>query len=322
MYNFAQAEILVTGGTGSLGSTLVKKFLSMPKENQPKGIRIYSRDEFKQWKLKNEIDAQFTGAPVSYLLGDVRDKIRLSRAMNGVDGVINTAALKQVPACEYNPIEAVHTNINGAENIIDCAIDNKVKKVLHISTDKAVYPVNLYGATKTVAEKLFLHAGIYAPDKTSFSCCRYGNVMASRGSLIPLLKEQFEKTSKVTLTHPDMTRFFVSLDYVTEFILHKLCIMKGEEIFVPKMPTIKIADLIKAVVPDAQIEITGIRPGEKLHEILITPEESENTIVHDFYFTITKQFQDARRWTYSSDMNPYVLDNSADILKYIEEAAK
>lgn len=322
MYNFHDVEILVTGGTGSLGSTIVKKLCALSKDFQPRGIRIYSRDEFKQWKLKNEIDAQFPGAPVSYLLGDVRDKNRLSRAMNGVMGVINTAAMKQVPACEYNPIEAVQTNISGAINIIDCAIDNKVMKILHVSTDKAVYPVNLYGATKTVAEKLFLHANVYSPHTTKFSCCRYGNVIASRGSIVPLMKEQYEKTGKVTLTHKDMTRFFVSLNYVSEFILQKLCIMKGDEIFIPKMPTIKIADLVSAIVPDAKVEITGIRQGEKLHEILITDEESEYTIADGYDFTITKQFQDARRWTYSSDMNPYVLDNSTDILKYIEESAK
>ena len=312
---FTEKEILITGGTGSLGTTLLSTFLCM--KDGPKGIRIFSRDEFKQWNVAKNLNKKFPGAPVSFLLGDVRDKQRLDRAMAGVDFVINTAAMKQVPACEYNPIEAVRTNIHGAENIIDCAIDNKVKRALHISTDKAVYPVNLYGATKTVAEKLFLHANVYSPGRTLFSCCRYGNVLSSRGSIIPLITQQAQ-TGEVTLTHKDMTRFFIHLPDVADFIIDKLQIMNGGEIYVPKMPTIKIYDLIKALAPDCSIKEIGIRKGEKLHEVLITKEEAENVIFHDNYFKIGKDKVSNEQWSYSSQDNPWRLSNSEVIKLFIQ----
>jgi UDP-N-acetylglucosamine 4,6-dehydratase len=310
---FNGQEILVTGGTGSLGKTLIRHLLNSYKI---KGIRVYSRDEFKQWEMTNIFKKDFPEANISYLLGDVRDAQRLSRALQGVDIVVNTAAMKQVPACEYNPIEAIRTNIHGVENVINCSIDTGVKKVLHISTDKAVYPINLYGATKTVAEKLFLHANVYSPGRTIFSCCRYGNVLSSRGSIIPLIQEQV-KTGVVTLTHPDMTRFFIHLPDVADFILSKLRIMKGEEIFVPKMPTIKIKDLIETLAPECRQEITGIRQGEKLHETLITAEESEYVHIHDYDFTIGKHQTGNEKWTYSSDENPWQLKSSRVISDFV-----
>lgn len=271
-------EILIIGGTGSLGKTITKELIH---NHKPRGIRIYSRDEFKQWEMKKEMqDTNYwkgnDGIGVSFLVGDVRDCKRLNRAMNGVDIVINAAAMKQVPACEYNPIEAVKTNIHGAENIIDCAIDNKVKNVMHISTDKAVEPINLYGATKTVAEKLFVHANVYTGDHgTKFSCCRYGNVLGSRGSIIPLFKEQIEK-GYVTITDPDMTRFWITLDQVAKFILNSICEMQGCEIFIPKMPSMLITELAKSLSKgkDIDYKIIGMRQGEKLHECLVSKYES------------------------------------------------
>lgn len=311
---FKDKEILITGGTGSLGTTLLATFLCM--KNGPKGIRIFSRDEFKQWSVAKNLNTKFPGAPVSFLIGDVRDKQRVDRAVSGVDFIINTAAMKQVPACEYNPIEAVRTNIHGAENIIDCAIDNKVKRVLHISTDKAVYPVNLYGATKTVAEKLFLHANVYSPGRTLFSCCRYGNVLSSRGSIVPLIQEQ-AKTGVVTLTHKEMTRFFIHLPDVADFIIDKLEIMNGGEVYVPKMPTILIYDLIKVIAPDCEVKEIGIRQGEKLHEVLITKEESDFVVFHDNYFKIGIDRLNSGPWSYSSQDNPWRLKTQEVIKDFI-----
>lgn len=315
-------EILISGGTGSLGKTLIKKLL---KEKQAKGIRIFSRDEFKQHHLKIELEKEFgSDIPVSYLIGDIRDAKRLDRAMNGVDCVINTAAMKQVPACEYNPIEAVNTNIRGAENIINCAINNKVERVLHISTDKAVYPVNLYGATKTVAEKLFLHSNVYSPKTTKFSVCRYGNVIASRGSIIPQIKEQI-KTGTITLTHPQMTRFFIHLDTVAEFIVKRLNDMNGDEIFIPKMASFYIEDLMHTFKQDhatCKMEIIGIRQGEKIDEILISKEESKYSHERENYFIISRYENDKvdKLFTYDShSSNEYFLWNTKDIKEYIGE---
>lgn len=276
LYSLQGKEVLIIGGTGSLGSTLAKKFIAEQEQHKLKGLRIYSRDEFKQFHLQNELAG--SSLPIAFLIGDVRDYNRLYRAMQGVDIVINAAAMKQVPACEDNPLEAVKTNIDGATHIINAAINTQINYVLHISTDKAVYPINLYGATKTVAEKLFLHANIYSPHTTKFACCRYGNVLASRGSLVPLLKEQFAKTGTVTLTHKDMTRFFIKLSDVAQFIVDSMLEIVGGEIFIPKMKSMKIIDVIKAVVPDAAITTTGIRPGEKLHEVLISSEEMKHII--------------------------------------------
>ena len=265
-------EILITGGTGSLGSTILKILLKLSK---PRGIRIYSRDEYKQHLLKEEIrKSEFDGAPIAFLIGDIRDKDRLHRSLNRVDLVFNTAAMKQVPACEYNPEEPIKTNIIGAQNLLNCVIDNRVEKVMHVSTDKAVYPVNIYGATKLVAEKLFMHGNIYSGKNdlsTKFSCCRYGNVIGSRGSIIPLFNEQ-SKTGKITITSYEMTRFWITLEQVALFIIKNMAEMSGEEIFVPKMKSVKISDIIDCY--DCEVEEIGIRKGEKLHEYLITEEES------------------------------------------------
>lgn len=264
-------EILILGGTGSLGRKLVK---AIKTKYTPHGIRIFSRTEFLQWEFENELKENGLIDNVAFLIGDVRDKDRLSRAMNGVDIVINAAAMKQVPACEYNPFEAIKTNIYGSQNIIDCAIDNKVKKVLHVSTDKAVLPVNLYGMTKAVAENLFINGNVYTGGhNTIFSCVRYGNVMNSRGSIIPLFKQQ-AKNGYITITDEQMTRFWINLELVVDFILQSVEEMKGAEIFIPKMLSSKIIDLAKIIAPDAEVRIMGIRKGEKLHETLISQYET------------------------------------------------
>lgn len=285
-------EILVTGGTGSLGKALVKKLL---KNYTPKGIRIYSRDEVKQNEFRQELEKEFPNCKVSFLIGDVRDKERLSLACQGVNILIHTAAMKQVPACEYNPLEAIKTNINGACNVIYAAIQNNIEKVMNISTDKAVYPINLYGCTKAVAEKLFLHANIYAKTlkeqqtdiyrnkcttikptiirNPMFSVCRYGNVAETRGSVIPLWKEQVKNKQKITLTSDNMTRFWITLDKASDFVLNSINIMNGKELFIPKMPSFKLIDLLFVIAPTNDIQIIGARPGEKYHESIITKEE-------------------------------------------------
>lgn len=276
---FNDKTILITGGTGSFG----KKFTEMVlKSGKPKSLRIFSRGELLQMEMKNSYD----DSRIRFLIGDVRDEKRVFRAMNGVDIVVHAAALKQVPTCEYNPIEAVKTNIEGSINIIDAAIDNSVEKVMAISTDKAVHPVNLYGATKMVAEKLFIQANTYTGGrKTKFSCVRYGNVVGSRGSVIPLFKEQ-RATGSVTITDDRMTRFWLTLEQGVQFVMNSLELMKGGEIFVPKIPSMKIIDLANVVAPEAKKNIIGIRPGEKLHEVLLTEDESRHTLEFDKYFIV------------------------------------
>lgn len=270
--NWNGKTILLTGGTGSFG----KKFTEVTlKEKNPKKLIIYSRDELKQHEMRV---AGFTDERLRYFIGDVRDKDRLYRAMNDVDIVVHAAALKQVPACEYNPIEAIKTNVNGAENIVEAAIDRGVGRVLALSTDKAANPVNLYGATKLVAEKLFVQANAYAgADGTKFSCVRYGNVVGSRGSVIPLFRKQRE-SGTITLTDDRMTRFWLTLEQGVQFVLDSIDMMKGGEVFIPKIPSMKITDLAEAIAPGCKIETIGIRPGEKLHETLISPEEARHTI--------------------------------------------
>jgi UDP-N-acetylglucosamine 4,6-dehydratase (inverting) len=271
--------ILVTGGTGSFGQKFVRIALT---EHSPTAIRIYSRDELKQVRMK----AWFNDDRLRFLIGDVRDKLRLFRALNGVDLVVHAAALKQVPVAEYNPLEAVKTNIDGSSNVVDAAIDNGVHKVLALSTDKAAHPVNLYGATKLVAEKLFVQANAYAgPRTTRFSVVRYGNVVASRGSVLPLFQQQ-AKSGTLTITDPRMTRFWITQEQAVRFILKSIELMRGGEIFVPRIPTIQITDLAKVVAPEGRVSVTGIRPGEKLHEVLITEEEAPRTREHDEYFVI------------------------------------
>ena len=279
-YSLDGKVILLTGGTGSFGKQFTKTVLA---EHNPKTIRIYSRGEYNQYLMGRELNDE----RLRFFIGDVRDKERLRRAMNGVDVVIHAAALKQVPACEYNPIEAVKTNIEGAVNIIDTAIENNVNRVVALSTDKAVHPVNLYGATKMVAEKLFTQGNSYVglSRNTRFSCVRYGNVIGSRGSVIPLFNEQ-KKTGKLTVTDDRMTRFWLTLEQGVNFVINSLAAMKGGEVFVPKIPSMQITDLARAIAPDAEIEVTGIRPGEKLHEVLITEDEARHAVEYDDHFVI------------------------------------
>jgi len=260
--------ILITGGTGSFGKACVKRLL---EAHDPTAIRIYSRDELKQWEMAREIN----DPRVRFLIGDVRDAARLKRAFEGVDYVIHAAALKHVPACEYNPVEAVRTNVDGAINVINAALDTNVKKVIALSTDKAVNPVNIYGATKLCSDRLFVQSNSYAGPvrQTRFSVVRYGNVMASRGSVIPLFRKQAE-SGTITVTDPRMTRFWITLPHAVDFVLSSFEMMQGGEVFVPKIPSMKITDLAKTVAPKAKIKVIGIRPGEKLHESLTTIEES------------------------------------------------
>lgn len=269
--------ILLTGGTGSFGKHFCQYMLD---KYSPKVIRIFSRDELKQHEMRQ----QFGDKQLRYFIGNVRDVDRLRRAMEGADIVIHAAALKQVPACEYNPFEAVKTNILGAQNIIDAAIDSNVKKVVALSTDKAVNPVNLYGATKLCSDKIFVNGNSYAGQKgTRFSCVRYGNVIGSRGSVIPLFAKQ-KKTGRITITDKRMTRFWISLDQAIELVLKGLSHMQGGEIFVPKIPSMRITDLAKVIAPECAINYIGIRPGEKLHETLITEEDGRHTVsYHDMF---------------------------------------
>jgi len=261
----------------------------MLKEYHPKKLIIFSRDELKQHEMRV---SGFNHDTLRYFIGDVRDCDRLKRAMKGVDVVVHAAALKQVPACEYNPIEAVATNIGGAKNVIDAALDCGVKKVLGLSTDKAVNPVNLYGATKLVAEKLLVQANSYRGDgPTRFSCVRYGNVVGSRGSVIPLFLEQ-RKSGQVTITDPRMTRFWITLEQGVRFVINCLEQMHGGEVFVPKIPSTGMVDLAETIAPGCEIKVIGIRPGEKLHECLISEDEARTTKELDSFFVI----QPAYRW--------------------------
>ena len=261
----------MTGGTGSFGKMFVR---IMQAEYHPKKLIIFSRDELKQYEMYNSgLDQQ----NLRYFIGDVRDKERLYRAFKGVDIVVHAAALKQVPSCEYNPFEAVMTNIMGARNVIDAAIDYGVKQVIALSTDKAASPINLYGATKMVAEKLFVQANSYRGlEGTRFSCVRYGNVVGSRGSVIPLFLSQ-RSNGKITITDVRMTRFLISLKQGVNFVISCIERMQGGEVFVPKIPSMKIMDVAKAIAPECEIVYVGIRPGEKLHETLISLDEARQT---------------------------------------------
>ncbi len=277
---FRDKVVLVTGGTGSFGKKFTEVVL---RDYHPKKLIIFSRDELKQHEMRV---AGFDHPALRYFIGDVRDVDRLRRALNGVDIVIHAAALKQVPACEYNPIEAVLTNIVGARNVIDAALDRGVKQVIALSTDKAVNPINLYGATKLVAEKLFVQANSYSGSgPTRFSCVRYGNVVGSRGSVIPLFLRQ-KKSGKITVTDARMTRFWITLEQGVAFVLNSLAQMEGGEIFVPKIPSMRLMDLAKAIAPDCEMEIVGIRPGEKLHEVLLSEDGARNALEYADYFVI------------------------------------
>jgi UDP-N-acetylglucosamine 4,6-dehydratase len=272
LVDWESAVVLVTGGTGSFGQSFAEIML---REHNPRKLIIYSRDEWKQHEMRR---SGFDHPNIRFFIGDVRDRERLRRAMQDVDIVVHAAALKQVPACEYNPIEAVATNIDGARNVIDAALDCRVGRVLALSTDKAASPVNLYGATKLVAEKLFVHANAYSRfDETILACVRYGNVLGSRGSVVPLFSAQ-RRSGVLTVTDPRMTRFWMTVDQSVRFVVSSIERMHGGEVFVPKLPSMKISDLARAIAPEAVIETIGIRPGEKLHEALLSEDEARQAV--------------------------------------------
>ena len=274
--------VLVTGGTGSFGKKFVRKALTLGV----KKIIVFSRDELKQYEMKQE----FKDERIRFFIGDVRDKERLLRAFDGVDIVIHAAAMKHVDACEYNPFEAVKTNIQGAQNIVEASIDQGVEKVIALSTDKAAAPVNLYGATKLASDKLFIAANAYSGGKhTKFSVVRYGNVVGSRGSVVPFFKK-IRHTGVLPVTDDRMTRFWITLDQGVQFVIDNLNRMRGGELFVPKIPSMNIIDLAKAIAPECDIEIVGIRPGEKLHETMITVDDARHTLEFDDYYVIQPEF--------------------------------
>jgi UDP-N-acetylglucosamine 4,6-dehydratase len=324
------ANILVTGGTGSFGKQFIKKVLD---DYQPERIIVFSRDELKQFQVRQQF-------PISeypnlrMFLGDVRDRDRVYRVMDGVDTVVHAAALKQIPAAENNPLEAIKTNVLGAANIIDAAYDHKVSKVIALSTDKAANPINLYGATKLCSDKLFVAANGTGLHETLFSVVRYGNVVGSRGSVIPYFLSQ-RSTGTLTITDERMTRFLITLDHGVDFVLRSLDIMIGGEIFVPKIPSVKVAQLAQVIAPNCKQKIIGIRPGEKLHETMVTEDDARLTIEYQDYYAIQpthsfwnpKNFLEGRPgnpcsegFIYSSDTNSWWLndDEVADLVREVE----
>jgi UDP-N-acetylglucosamine 4,6-dehydratase len=278
---FNDKSILVTGGTGSFGKAAIREIL---KQYAPKRVIVFSRDEFKQFEMQQE----FTHSSMRYFIGDVRDAERLRRAMDGVDYVIHAAALKQVPAAEYNPMECVKTNVHGAENIINASIDSGVERVIALSTDKAANPVNLYGATKLVSDKLFVAGNsLVGHRKTRFAVVRYGNVVGSRGSVIPFFKKLVAAGEKeLPITNPEMTRFWITLPQGVDFVLKSFARMHGGEVFVPKIPSMHITDLAEAIAPGMSHRIVGMRPGEKVHESLCPSDDSHLTLEFDDHFVI------------------------------------
>ena len=278
--NWSEQVVLVTGGTGSFGKQFIKTLMA---EHSAKKVIIFSRDELKQHEMRA---AGFNQVSLRYFIGDVRDRERLVRAMHGVDIVVHAAALKQVPACEYNPMEAIKTNIIGSSNVVEAALDAGVKRVVAISTDKAVSPVNLYGATKLAAEKLTIQSNAYAGDMpTRFACVRYGNVVGSRGSVVPVFLRQ-RAAGTITVTDERMTRFWLSLEQGVRFVISCVEQMEGGEVFVPKIPSMKVVDLARAIAPDARIDTIGIRPGEKLHEVLVSEDEARHTVELDSMYVV------------------------------------
>jgi UDP-N-acetylglucosamine 4,6-dehydratase len=308
--DWTNKNVLVTGGTGSFGRKFIEVMLN---EYHPDRLIVYSRDELKQHEMRM---AGFDHPNLRYFIGDVRDLPRLRRALNGVDIVVHAAALKQVPACEYNPMEAIKTNILGSSNVIDAALDAGVKKVLALSTDKAVNPINLYGATKLAAEKLIVQSNAYAGGMTTrFSCVRYGNVVGSRGSVVPLFLKQ-RQNGAITLTDERMTRFWISLDQGVRFVIRCIEEMEGGEVFVPKIPSMKMVDLAKAIAPEAEIRMIGIRAGEKLHEVLISEDEARSTVELEDMFVVqpAEAFWFGHQWSDKGRVLPddfhYASDNN------------
>jgi len=278
---FDNKSILITGGTGSFGRKFTQMVLA---KYSPKKVIIFSRDELKQFEMQQ----QFSDSRMRYFIGDVRDPERLRRAMHGVDYVIHAAALKQVPAAEYNPMECIKTNINGAENVINAALDTSVSKVIALSTDKAANPINLYGATKLASDKLFVAANNMAGGyDTIFSVVRYGNVVGSRGSVVPFFQKlKSEGADHLPITHPDMTRFWLPLEQAIDFVFDSFNRMLGGELFVPKIPSVKITDLAKSIAPDLPQKIVGIRPGEKLHEVMCPIDDAYHTYEFEDHYVI------------------------------------
>ncbi len=310
--------VLVTGGTGSFG----KKFIATALKNySPRRIVVFSRDELKQFEMSQEFGQQ-RFPNMRYFIGDVRDKERLYRALDGVDVVVHAAAMKQVPAAEYNPLEAIKTNVLGAANLIDAAIDCNVKKVIALSTDKAANPVNLYGATKLCSDKLFVNANNYSGHHgTRFSVVRYGNVVGSRGSVVPFfLKMRESGATTLPITDERMTRFWITLDQGVAFVLSSLERMHGGEIFVPKIPSMNIMDLAAAIAPGCNTKVTGIRPGEKLHEVMISQDDARLTVEFDDRYAIIPPYPSGDAAEYSKTGKPctegfsYTSDNNTDWL--------
>ena len=319
------SKILITGGTGSFGKCFVNMTL---KRFNPKCIFIYSRDEMKQWEMAEEYK---NDDRIKFIIGDVRDKERLSRSLDSIDYVVHAAATKIVPTAEYNPFECVKTNINGAMNVIDTCIDKKIKRVVALSTDKACNPVNLYGATKLASDKLFIAGSLsHNNSNTKFSVVRYGNVMGSRGSVIPFFLNK-RKEGQLPITDVRMTRFMISLEQGVNLVWHAFENMLGGEIYVKKIPSIKVTDIAKVIAPEANIKVIGIRPGEKLHEQMINYEDAPHTYEYDDYFKILPAInslsKDKKRigkgvkvvegFTYTSDNNDEWMDNKT-LINWLE----
>ncbi|MFM6452004.1 MAG: UDP-N-acetylglucosamine 4,6-dehydratase (inverting) [Planktothrix sp.] len=289
---FQNKSILITGGTGSFGKQCVETLLN---QHQPKKIIVYSRDELKQYEMAQKFDSPI----MRYFIGDVRDEQRLAMAMREVDYVIHAAALKHIPVAEYNPMECIKTNINGADNVINVALEQGVEKVIALSTDKAVNPINLYGATKLAADKLFVAANNLAGErKTRFSVVRYGNVLGSRGSVVPFFQKLIQEgATEIPITDPRMTRFWITLNQGIDFVLKNFARMHGGEIFVPKIPSMTMTDMAEALAPGVPHKIVGIRPGEKLHEVMCPVESSHLTLEFDDHYVIKPTIE----YSYSLD---------------------
>jgi UDP-N-acetylglucosamine 4,6-dehydratase (inverting) len=309
-------SILVTGGTGTFGNEFVRQLL---RNSEYEKIVIFSRDEFKQFHMEKELLREFPAesSRLRFFIGDVRDLKRLEMAFNGIDVVVHAAAMKQVPACEYNPFEAIKTNVIGAQNIVEASIKCNVKKVIALSTDKAVNPANLYGGTKLLSDRLFIAANNYGAKKTIFSVVRYGNIVGSRGSIIPLAIDLAKKGNKLLLTDSRMTRFWMTIDKAVNLVLRAIDESNGGELFVAKNPSFRVVELLEAICPECEIENIGIRPGEKLHETLISFEESRNLSDHGDYFIVrfddsfthdninstSVKNNDVKEWEYTSKNN-------------------
>ncbi len=320
---FQEKKILITGGTGSFGNAFIKYIL---EHDCPKEIIVFSRDEMKQWLMHKEYD----NPVLKFVLGDIRDRKRFELASKGVDYIIHTAAMKIVPTAEENPRETIKTNVLGAMNVIDAALKNNVKKVIAFSTDKACNPINLYGATKLCSDKLFTAANSHSDETgTSFAVVRYGNVIGSRGSVIPFFLEK-KKEGVIPITDERMTRFWITLEEGVKFVIKNFKRMKGGEIFVPKIPSMKVIDLAKAIAPGCEIKYIGIKPGEKLHESMISVDDARNTLEFEDYYIIKPQFNwwddksheygkpVSDNFSYTSNNNPKFLDIN-EMVKLVEE---